>query len=385
MLVWIVNPYDNLPPEGYRPQRYWLMAREFAKAGHEVVLWSSDFSHAHKKPRVIHGAIEGDGFRLCLVPTPPYRRNICLKRIFSHRVFAKRWLAMAEKEMPPDMVVASLPPLSSGSAAASFCRRTGAVFIADIQDAWPETFERIVPRFALAPLRFLARGIYRSADGIGGVARMYLSLASSYGAKGRMHFAPLAAELHPAVECPPAADGALRLVYAGNMGRSYDLATVLETVMADPSLELDLAGAGPDEQTLRELAALCPRVRFHGYLPAEELRALLASAHAALVPMFDDSLVGIPGKLADYSAARLPVLNSLSGETAALLAEHSAGFTYAAGSRESLEGAIAKLKAASLSDLREGAASLASVFDAETVYPGYVRWAESVCAERTDG
>ena len=39
MNVWIANPFDNLPPEGARPQRYWLMARAFARAGHAVTLW----------------------------------------------------------------------------------------------------------------------------------------------------------------------------------------------------------------------------------------------------------------------------------------------------------------------------------------------------------
>ena len=32
MTVWIENPFDNLPLEGYRPQRYWLMARGFASS-----------------------------------------------------------------------------------------------------------------------------------------------------------------------------------------------------------------------------------------------------------------------------------------------------------------------------------------------------------------
>ena len=36
MTVWIENPFDNLPAEGFRPQRYWLMAEAFAKAGHDV-------------------------------------------------------------------------------------------------------------------------------------------------------------------------------------------------------------------------------------------------------------------------------------------------------------------------------------------------------------
>ena len=53
MTVWIQNPFDNLPCEGYRKQRYWLMAEAFARAGHSVVLWTSDFSHGAKAPRLI--------------------------------------------------------------------------------------------------------------------------------------------------------------------------------------------------------------------------------------------------------------------------------------------------------------------------------------------
>ena len=379
MVVWIVNPYDNLPLEGYRPQRYWLMARAFARAGHETTLWTSDFSHAHKRPRAIRCEVKGDGFAVKMVPTPPYPRNICLRRILSHRAFARRWRSFAEGAPPPDIVVASLPPLSLGKAAAAFCRRAGAKFVVDVQDAWPETFERIAPRFILAPLRAAARRVYRAADAVSGVARIYLDLAASYGARAPMHLAPLGAELQRAEAAPPpAADGALRLVYAGNMGRSYDLATVVDAVKGEPSLHLDLAGAGPDEAALRSRAAGCPRIVFHGYLEAAPLRALIATADAGLVPMFDDSWVGLPGKLADYSAAGLPILNSLSGETAALLAEHSAGFTYKAGSTASLLDAAARLRAADRAALRAGAASLKAVFDAETVYPAYVRWAENV-------
>jgi len=383
MIVWIVNPFDNLPLEGYRPQRYWLMARAFARAGHDVVLWTSDFSHAHKSPREMAAPLVGDGFALRFVPTPPYPRNICMRRILSHRAFARRWLGMAEKEQCPDLVVASLPPLSLGDVAAAFCRRGGVAFVTDVQDAWPETFERVVPRMLLAPLRSTARRIYQAADGISGVARIYLDLAKSYGARAPMHLAPLGADLQPAPEdAAPRNDGMLHLVYAGNMGKSYDLATVIDAVKADKTLCLDLAGAGPDELTLRARAADCPRIRFHGYLEADRLRALLASADAALVPMFDDSLVGLPGKLADYSAARLPILNSLSGETAALIKEHSAGFTYASGSVSSLAAAVESLRAADATALRAGAASLAAVFDAASIYPAYVSWAEKIVSER---
>jgi len=403
MRVWIVNPFDNLPLEGYRPQRYWLMARAFARAGHDVVLWTSDFSHAHKRPRafVAGRTAEGDGFRLELVPTPPYPRNICLRRVRSHRAFAKRWRARAEgMAEKPDVVVASLPPLASGVQALAFCRAAGARFVLDVMDAWPENFARVVPSCLLFPLRRVARGLYRGADAVRGGAERYVELARGYGARGPVRLAWHGIELParipdpgsqipesgagtiPESAVPESGAGELRLVYAGTMGASYDLETAVACVEGLPDVSLDLAGTGPKEAALRRLAAGCPRIRFHGYLRDAELRALLARADAALVPMFDASCVGVPYKLADYAAAGLPVLNSLHGETERLLAEHGAGFTYAAGDALSLREAVARLWRETVRDggaaLRAGAAALAARFDADRVYGGYVAWVESL-------
>ncbi|MBQ6010037.1 MAG: glycosyltransferase family 4 protein, partial [Kiritimatiellae bacterium] len=332
MTVWIANPFDNLPPEGVRPQRYWLMARAFARAGHRVTLWSSDFSHARKAPRTLTDGArwEGDGFRLVLVPTPPYPRNVCLRRILSHRAFARNLRKLVEQEpQSPDLVIASLPPLASAAALADFCRARGSAFVVDVMDAWPENFARVVPRWTLAPLRARARRIYRSAQGVSAVATRYLDLAKSYGAQCPMHLAYhgiLRKQVRPVF-----AEGAFRLVYVGTMGKSYDLETVIDAVREMSDVELDLAGTGPKAAALRARAEGCARIHFHGYLGEEELCALLARANAGLVPMFDDSCVGVPYKLADYAAAGLPVVNTLHGETERLLAEHGAGVTCAAG------------------------------------------------------
>ena len=387
MTVWIINPFDNLPQEGYRPQRYWLMSRAFAQAGHDVVYWTSDFSHAHKRQRKCSngkmGPWEGEGFRLVLVPTPGYRRNICLKRIWSHRVFAKRWRTLAELEAKkPDVVIASLPPLASGAQALEFCRKHGAKFVADIQDAWPETFYRVLPKFLFAPLRRVAREIYRGADAVSGVAQRYLDLASSYGSTAPRRLVPLGIDQSANRPIDQSTNRTiLRLLYAGNMGASYDLATVVTGVKEMEGVTLDLAGTGPKEPMLRALAEGCDRIRFHGYLDEKGLRDFLAQGDVALVPMFDASCVGVPGKMGDYTAAGLPVLNSLAGETESLLAEYGAGFTYKAGDVGAFRAAVDKAR--SLDDegwsrLRAGAAKLAHRFDASVIFPAYVSWVESV-------
>ena len=385
MTVWIVNPFDNLPPEGYRPQRYWLMSRAFAEAGHQVTYWSSDFSHAHKAPRQLEQPVATDGFRLVLAPTNPYRANICLRRVLSHRALARTWRQMAEATSErPDMVIASMPPLSLAAAALDFSRAVGARFVADIQDAWPETFYRVAPAWLFAPLRAIARRIYRSADAVTAVASRYLDLAKSYGATAPAHLCHLGIELnegpdhagrvtlpYPAGSNVPL-DRPQSLVYVGAMGRSYDLETVIDAVKEMEDVELDLAGTGPKESALRARAADCPRIRFHGYLADDALQTLLSRADAGIIPMFPDSCVGVPNKLADYAAAGLRVINSLPGETADIVARFSAGSFYAAGDAASFKAAVAELRH-SAPDFAP--AAFRDAFDARRLYAAYVEFA----------
>ena len=165
----------------------------------------------------------------------------------------------------------------------------------------------------------------------------------------------------------------VRIVYIGKMSLSYDLATAVDAVEGDAELSLDLAGAGPDEAALRQQAAGCDRIRFHGYLAETALRALLSQADVALVPMFDDSCVGVPYKLADYAAAGLPVASSLHGETADLLVRYAAGVTYTAGDSAALRTAVRDAVGK-----RSGVAALADAFDAQKLYAGYVAFATAL-------
>ena len=386
MTAWIVNPFDNLPPEGYRPQRYWLMARAFAQAGHQVSYWTSDFSHAHKAPRQFKEPVTPDGFRLTLVPTKPYPSNICLRRIWSHRALAHTWRQMAEASAErPDVVIASLPPLSLAAAALAFSRKVGARFVVDIQDAWPETFYRVAPAWLFAPLRAAARRIYRSADAVTAVATRYLDLAKSYGAMSPFHLCYLGIDIgekgkvkdERCVTSQPFTlhPSPFTLLYLGAMGKSYDLETVIDAIKEMDDTELDLAGTGPKEAALRARAADCPRVRFHGYLDAAALQTLLAHADAGVIPMFPDSCVGVPNKLADYAAAGLRVVNSLPGETADIISRFAAGAFYMAGNVTSFKAAVSALRRP---EPDFDPAAFRSAFDARRLYAAYVDFIQTL-------
>lgn len=357
------------------------MSEAFAKAGHEVTFWTQDWSHAKKMRRDVRRNPETT-FAVRAIHVPGYTRNICLRRIWSHAKFAVNWSRAASRESAPDLIVVSSPPLLIGREVRRFCLRCGAKYVVDVMDAWPETFERVLPRWMLGWARRIVRRNYCGAAGVTAVAERYVDLVGSYGAKCPVRL------FHHGISIDRSKTGRdisahtpstpLRIAYVGNMSLSYDLATAVEAVKRDASVSLDLAGSGPDEPSLRKRAAGCDRIRFHGYLDETNLRALLSSADVGLVPMFDESCVGVPYKLADYAAAGLPVLNSLSGETARLLAESGAGVSYAAGSAASLLSAVKSLRTHDWPRLVAGASALAERFDATAIYRDYVAWTASV-------
>ena len=382
MTVWIENPFDNLPTEGYRPQRYWLMAEAFAKAGHRVTLWTSDFSHATKTPRRLTTQLAAP-FRVKFVRTMPYPSNVSFARIRSHAAYARQWLADARADAKengaPDVVVFSMPPLSTADAAIAMKREFGAKIVADVMDAWPETFYRLIPKpirflgaIPLYPLHAAARRAYRGADLVTGVCDAYGRIALSRGAKSYRRF------YHgvslPTNEEPHATRGKprLSLVYAGNFGRGYDLTTAIRAVKETEGATLDIAGAGPREAEWRACAADSPRVRFHGYLAERELGALLESASVGIIPLSDDTFVGLPYKLGDYAAHGLRMVTSLRGECAALLEKHSAGAAYDNGDVESFKSAVARA-----TEQAPDFPSLLAELDAKRIYADYVDFVTS--------
>ena len=351
MVVWIQNPFDNLPCEGFRKMRYALMSEAFLRAGHDVVFWTSDFSHATKRRRAVVG-VQEPRFEIRLVETPPYRRNVSLRRVASHVVYSRRFerdamRAVAEGLPRPELVVTSFPTISAAAAAVGLARRFGAAVAVDVQDAWPETFERILPRWTLAPLRAKARSVFVEADFVTGVCDRYRELTG----RDDYHRAYLGIELGERPETPRSRSGRRRIAYVGGMGRTYDLDTVRA---AAESLGMDLAIAGGDN-----------------YLGRAELEEFLSGCDAGVVPMSGSSWVGLPNKFFDYAKAGLPIVSSLGGESAALLRKYRCGATYREGDAASLAEAIgAAIRCEPLASRRMCEAE----FDAASIYDAYVRF-----------
>lgn len=386
MRVWIENPFDNLPPEGFRPQRYWLMAESFARLGHDVVLWTADFNHTTKARRAMGEWPQS--FSLRLVDEPVYAGNVSLRRMYAHWRYSRRWKHIAKAHAAehgrPDLIIASSPPLSAAAAARRLAARFGAKLVVDVMDAWPETFERVAPRWTLWPLRRVAMANYRGADAITVVADRYIDLVRGYGYKGEVRRFYHGIDMSNATARTRRGGDSLRLAYAGNLGRSYDLAAVVRALAELPDATLDIAGKGEGEAPLKELAAklgLTERVRFRGYLGDVELSGMLAECDVGIIPMSDASCVGVPYKLCDYAKSGLAIVSSLGGESAKLLAKHAAGSTYRASDPASLVRTLRMLDARKAGEnaLRMAAEEL----DAAAIYDEYARFVASTISPLT--
>ena len=115
-------------------------------------------------------------FKITLLDEPGYKKNVCLKRFYSHyklgKVLKKYLRDISDK---PDVIYCGIPSLSCASIAAKYGKKHKIRFIIDVQDLWPEAFKLvlhipILSDLIFTPFTLLANKSYRSADAIIGVS-----------------------------------------------------------------------------------------------------------------------------------------------------------------------------------------------------------------------
>lgn len=368
MKVWLVNPFDGLPGEAFRPGRYAFLGRLLAERGHKVTWWSSNFYHTTKSFRSNdQTSIQTvDNLQIVLVKTPRYDRNVCLGRIWNHYVFAREFKAQAGKcRQSPEVIIASAPPLLAANAALTLARRCDARVIIDVQDLWPEAFETAIPHglrplartFLLPMIRRLADRTYDRADRISAVCNTMLTRGLSVSRdKGKGIAVPLGVDIDFYRQCLDQRDVDLPYMkrdqsefwaaYIGTIGISYDIKTILEAAhglsAAYPSIRFLIAGDGPQSQEMQDLARSMGlgNVTFTGIMSYIRLTHLLCQCDVGIIAVVPGSRISMPNKLFDYMAAGLPLISSLTGECEALVAKEGIGLQYEAGDAQSLRTAV---------------------------------------------
>lgn len=357
MNIWLINPYGPIPGEGWRDYRFSIIAEELATKGHNVVWWTSAFSHHFKthRSKVVKDLKLGENNIIRLIPTPGYTRNISLGRIWRDLVFSYKVFKLGRKSKDrPHLIIYYESPLCFGFAGYKLAKLFKVPVIFDQMDLWPEL---IVEAFSkksqpfikmlLNPVFVNRKKIYDNLDGFMALARPYLDipLSISYKLKTKPNVViyngidvdKFCSSIHSIENLPPKKAEDIWLVFAGTLGPTYDIVNIIEVSrkFVGSDVKFIIAGDGPLKgQILEEKNN--DALFYIGKLKPEQLNFLYRSCDIGLSAYTEKSNVEMPDKFYDYTAAGLPIINSLKGEVYNWIADAQIGLNYDGGSLDDL-------------------------------------------------
>ncbi len=410
MNIWIVNPFDPLPGDPEQEGRYASLVRLLAAGGHKVTWWTSAFSHRFKRPvdqQALVAACGELGIDAQFIEAPAYARNVSFRRLWNHRVLARRFRRRAALRTDrPDVVVVSVPPPMLAREACRFAKARGAGIVVDCQDLWPETFYRLGPaaaravkRLAFRPWASAAAQSYRLADAAVGVADGYVQRVIELGGP-KKHSAtiPLGVDLAAfdaaatAGVCdrfakPP---GQVWLAYTGSLNQSYDPLTIIRAAarLGERAGEFRLFVTGRGELRAEAEAIVqdeaVENVTLTGFLDFDQWAYLLSQCDAGFNASFASAMIYLPNKIFYYLAAGAAVLNTIPGQCGRIVQEGDCGLNYTAGDVTGCAAAIARVldDSAATAEMKRQSRHLAeTVYDRAVFMPRYVELIERVGAE----
>jgi glycosyltransferase involved in cell wall biosynthesis len=404
-IIWLINPYGNIPGEGWTEYRFSMIARCLANEGFQVRWFVADFEHRSKEWRKANemGFEVQPGYTISIIKSSGYTKHISLKRIFFERKFANNVLksSIVNNEIP-DLIIFGEPALFVADIYKKIARQSRCSYIVDILDLWPEIFITIFPRFLikfekilLSPLYIVRRWFFNSAIGFTAVAPDYLNIVGSNNENKKKEVIYIG--ISNSVEDGPYFDNTslvphknsdeVWLVYAGTLGRSYDIESImkLSLLIRDRGLvnvKIMVAGDGEMKIGLEEFLKSNSGINlfYLGKLNEDHLKRLYRLCDIAISSYSKSSPVSMPLKVYDYFYYGLPIINSLDREVSRLVRDMEVGIQYEPGNVESMWCAFISLYQSKELRIRlaNNSKNLGKSFTFEIQYLKYVNFINNV-------
>jgi len=374
MNVWILQTGEPLHVDSGspRPMRAMNLANALVEAGHNVTLFSADFSHAEKKHRFGHykKVQVNDQLEYRLIPSPGYQQHMGFSRLYDHWVLGRNLKKILDQEIfKPDVAFVGFPPIEVAFYMISWLKKNGIPCLIDVKDRWPELFVDALPlvarpiaRVAFGPYFYMAKKAMQNATGISTMAQGFLDWALSF--VGRQQntndsVVPLTSPKRPVDVADHQAASAFwqqkgisiertKVVFIGTHSVAFDMSPVVAAARyfasKDNKVDFVICGEGPMSIKWQQAFGDANNVYFPGWIDKAQIEVLLESSLAVLAPYFntENFLINVPNKVVDGLSYGKPILTGLKGEVEALVKDHQAGLFYGDGEK-SLEHCIEKL------------------------------------------
>jgi glycosyltransferase involved in cell wall biosynthesis len=344
--------------EIFRPMRCMNLANALLDRGHHVTIWSSAFFHQQKMHRSRNYAsiILADKLTINLVPSPGYRRNIGLGRIWDHAVLAwNLWRLLNTASDPlPDIAFVGYPPIEAAAVIIRWLGKRSVPVVLDVKDQWPTLFLEPFPRYLkpiisilLAPYYYYAHRAFREAFAFSTMSYGYLNWISRFSERQltpRDTVSPLTAPIFP-VSDDSLADAQAwwsdkgvssstqrRFCFVGSFMSVFDFTGIRDAAQRflDEGIDCQLVicGDGGYVDEIHKMMHGLSNVILPGWIDEPKKVALAMCSSGSLIPYknIDNYIFNLPNKVIDALAYGLPVLTSLSGELKTLIESEDIGF-----------------------------------------------------------
>jgi glycosyltransferase involved in cell wall biosynthesis len=406
MHIWFVSIFENTPIDDNQNTRYNSLANEAVKRGHSVTFWASTFKHNVKKQRFDDDEIVRVNDRLTLrfLKSKPYQKNISLRRLYSHHDFASRLVTEFDKmDEKPDRILIAFPPISLAEKVSEWAVNNGIPCLVDIIDPWPDVFSdhlSLLPGFLLSPLRTGVKKTMQRVSAVASISNQYVDWAKSYhpGIPNSACFYPaiqfrvMQKELEEASEKVKKIPETFTVIYAGSLGHSYDISTILKAAgileeQFGNRIRFIIAGDGPQKEKVEAYQKIHQNLEYVGRVAKKKLMEYYYLADLGMTQHIKGATQSVTYKLFDLLACGLPVLNSLESEMKDIILENRVGLHNKPGDSQKLADNIQFLyeNHSEFLEMKSNAVKLTKQYgDSEKVYAEAIDFIESLSPERVN-
>ncbi|XZK68230.1 glycosyltransferase family 4 protein [Clostridium perfringens] len=340
--ILMITHFTQLPWEtGNGRFLYLLNMFDYEKVKVELV--TTDFSHRTKEKRKKKKNDENLRYKLTYVEELGYKKNVSMKRFFSHYIFAKNLRKYLANRKKPDVIYCSIPSTDAAYYVTKYAKKNNIKLIIDIQDLWPEAFKMvlnipIISDIIFYPMNKKANFVYKNADEIIGVSETYVNRALKVNKKvekGLSVFLGTDLNYFDSLIKSDEKYNDFTIVYVGTLGHSYNIKLIIDALEQvrlkyNKNINFLIMGDGPLKNEFQSYSKNKNlQIEFTGRLKYEDMVSRLKKCHLAVNPIIDGSAGSIINKVGDYAAAGLPVINTQDcKEYKMLIEKYNIGFSF---------------------------------------------------------
>lgn len=358
MKIWIISVGEPLPVDGEntRLRRMGNLANCIAENGHKVEWFSVSFDHYKKIQRYEKDTeiLINDNYKMHIVRTNGYKKNISLSRIIQHNLAAINIYKKMIKLEKPDVIIASMEPLEVSHIVTKYGLKNSVPVVIDVRDLWPEIYYEVIPKklhFLLEIYIYLCRKTLKktmsNAYSIVGLSKKFLEYGLKFANRKQQQQDRIFPIAYPNYKYDnykntlnkywnfyDIEEKDFLIVFFGNFGKQFNFESIVEAsklLLENDKIKFVLCGTGIQLEDIKKRTG--QNVIFPGWIEKDQILSLAANASIGIAPYINsiNYTQNTPNKFGEYLSASLPILINVSGTMEDLLIKNKCGYKYKSG------------------------------------------------------